>query len=133
LTKDMKDRPLLFGVVQGGLDTDLRKRSLKLVQDLPVDGIAIGGLSVGETRREMHSMLEFLAPLYDAKRPHFLLGVGDPIDVRKGIEWGIDMFDCVLPTRNARHGTAWVTGDKKIHLTNAKYADDPEVIDADCD
>ncbi len=136
LTKDMEpnERPLLFGVVQGGLDKKLRKESLEIVQNLPVDGIAIGGLSVGETREEMHDILEFLAPLYDdSARPRFLLGVGDPIDLRFAIEHGIDMLDCVLPTRNARHATAWITGDKKVHLTNAKFAKDTEVIDPGCD
>lgn len=135
LTKDMSDheRPLLFGVVQGGLDKDLRRQSLEIVQGLPVDGIAIGGLSVGETRAEMHEVLTYLSPLYDPDRPHFLLGVGDPVDLRYAIEHGIDMLDCVLPTRNARHGTAWVTGDKKIHLTNEKFVADPSPIDEDCD
>jgi queuine tRNA-ribosyltransferase len=136
LTKDMKpaDRPLLFGVVQGGLDKELRKQSLDIVQGLPVDGIAIGGLSVGEGREEMHDMLAYLSDLYDdSLRPRFLLGVGDPVDLRFAIEHGIDMLDCVLPTRNARHATAWVAGDKKIHLTNATFAQDPEVIDPGCD
>lgn len=136
LTKDMKpnERPLLFGVAQGGLDKNLRKKSLEIVQSLDVDGIAIGGLSVGETRDEMHAMLDYLAPLYDeSSRPRFLLGVGDPIDLRKAIETGIDMLDCVLPTRNARHGTAWISGDKKTHLTNAQYINDTEVIDPGCD
>lgn len=136
LTKDMlqNDRPLLFGVVQGGLDKNLRKQSLEIVQSLPVDGIAIGGLSVGESRQEMHDMLKFLAPLYDnSPRPRFLLGVGDPTDLRVAIENGIDMLDCVLPTRNARHATAWITGDKKIHLTNEKFARDLSVIDEECD
>jgi queuine tRNA-ribosyltransferase len=136
LTKDMKpnERPLLFGVAQGGLDKELRKQSLEIVQSLPVDGIAIGGLSVGETRKEMHDMLAYLADLYDdSPRPRFLLGVGDPIDLRYAIEHGVDMLDCVLPTRNARHATAWVTGDKKIHLTNADYAEVTEVIDPSCD
>lgn len=135
LTKDMKpnERPLIFGIVQGGLDKDLRRESLETVQSTEVDGIAIGGLSVGETRQEMHEMLEFLAPLYEDERPRFLMGVGDPIDVRKGIECGIDMFDCVLPTRNARHGTAFGKGDKQIHLTNAKYANSTEPIDPKCD
>lgn len=135
LTKDMKlsERPLLFGVVQGGLDKELRQRSLEIVQNLPVDGIAVGGLSVGESRREMHDMLEFLAPLYDPTRPHFLLGVGDPVDMRFAIKHGIDMFDCVLPTRNARHGTAWVTGDKAIHLTNERFKADKGPIDPKCD
>ena len=128
-----QDRPLLFGVVQGGLDKKLRRRSLELVQASDVDGIAIGGLSVGESRQELYDMLKFLAPLYDPARPHFLLGVGDPKDLRVGIENGIDMFDCVLPTRNARHGSAWVSGDKKIQLTNATFATDTSVIDSSCD
>lgn len=136
LTKGMKEneRPLLFGVVQGGLKKDLRKKSLEIVQGLPVDGIAIGGLSVGESRKEMHDMLAYLSELYDdSPRPRFLLGVGDPIDLRFAIEHGIDMLDCVLPTRNARHATAWVKGDKKIHLTNKQYSEDADVIDPGCD
>jgi queuine tRNA-ribosyltransferase len=127
------NRPLLFGVVQGGLDKNLRRKSLDIVQGLPVDGIAIGGLSVGESRDEMHGMLEFLEPHYDPSRPRFLLGVGDPVDLRFAIEHGIDMLDCVLPTRNARHATAWITGDKKIHLTNAAFAEDSQPIDPGCD
>lgn len=135
LTKTMKpdERPLLFGVVQGGLDKKLRRKSLEIVQSLAVDGIAIGGLSVGETRAEMHDMLDFLAPFYDPTRPHFLLGVGEPIDLRYAIERGIDMLDCVLPTRNARHATTWISGDKKIHLTNAIYKTDKKPIDSGCD
>jgi queuine tRNA-ribosyltransferase len=135
LTKDMKpdELPLIFGVAQGGLDKDLRKQSLEMVQATDVDGIAIGGLSVGESRTEMHDILEFLAPLYDHNRPHFLLGVGDPVDLRFAIEHDIDMLDCVLPTRNARHGTAWITGDKKIHLTNEKFVTDTDPIDPRCD
>jgi queuine tRNA-ribosyltransferase len=135
ITKDInkEKRPLLFGVVQGGLNKDLRLKSLRAVQALSVDGIAIGGLSVGETRAEMHEMLEYLSSLYDTDRPRFLLGVGDPIDVRFAIEHGIDMLDCVLPTRNARHATAWVTGDKKIHLMNAQYISDNRPIDDNCD
>ncbi len=136
LTKEMdeEDKPIIFGVVQGGLNKDLRKKSLEIVQTLPVGGIAIGGLSVGETREEMHGMLDFLADKYDdSARPRFLLGVGDPIDVRHGIERGIDMFDCVLPTRNARHGLVWTTDDERVHLTNEKFADDASVIDENCD
>lgn len=136
LTKDMKpdERPLLFGVVQGGLNKELRKKSLELVQASDVDGIAIGGLSVGESREEMHDMLAFLSEHYDdSPRPRFLLGVGDPVDLRFAIEHGIDMLDCVLPTRNARHATVWTTGDKKVHLTNEKFAQDTSVIDLGCD
>ena len=136
LTKDMKpeDRPLLFGVVQGGLDKELRMRSLELVQASEVDGIAIGGLSVGESKQEMYEILEFLAPLYDdSNRPRFLLGVGDPPDLRFAFEHGIEMADCVLPTRTARHATVWVQGDKKLHLTNAQFTQDTSVIDPGCD
>jgi queuine tRNA-ribosyltransferase len=132
------ERPILFGVVQGGLDLDLRARSLETVQASGVGGIAIGGLSVGESKEEMYTVLEHLAPLYkDDGRPRFLLGVGDPPDIRKAIECGIDMLDCVLPTRNARHATVWVRGedgaDVKLHMTNAKYIEDPGVIDPGCD
>lgn len=134
-TKGMKpsERPLLFGVVQGGLSKTLRKKSLEIVQSLPVDGIAIGGLSVGESRAEMHAMLDFLAPLYEEDRPRFLLGVGDPVDLRHAVERGIDMLDCVLPTRNGRHGSAWITGDKMIHLTNERFKTDKNVLDPGCD
>lgn len=136
LTADMsdKEKPILFGVVQGGMDKELRRQSLEIVQDSSVGGIAIGGLSVGETREEMHSMLEFLAPLYDdSPRPRFLLGVGDPGDLRKAIECGIDMLDCVLPTRNARHGSVWVSGDERLNLKSEKLTRDTGVIDEGCD
>lgn len=135
LTKDMKpnQRPLLFGVVQGGLNHKLRAESLRRVQALPVDGIAIGGLSVGEPRKDMHEMLDFLAPQYDPDRPRFLLGIGDPRDLRHAIERGIDMLDCVMPTRNARHGTVWIAGDKVLHLGNAQFARDNKPIDSECD
>lgn len=135
LTKNIpKDKsPLFFGIVQGGLDKALRKKSLELVQATEVDGIAIGGLSVGETRAEMHDMLEYLAPLYDPARPHYLMGVGEPVDMRFAIEHGIDMFDCVMPTRNARHGTSWISGDKRLHLTNEQFNEDTKPIDETCD
>ncbi len=133
LTKDMEKPPLLFGIAQGGLNKDLRKKSLEMVQSTDVDGIAIGGLSVGEGTPLMHDMLEFLSPLYDPARAHYLMGVGEPENMRFVIEHGIDMLDCVLPTRNARHGSSWITGDKKIHLTNAKYKEDISVIDSGCD
>jgi queuine tRNA-ribosyltransferase len=135
LTAEMKpqDRPMLFGVVQGGLDVELRKESLRVVQETDVDGIAIGGLSVGETREEMTTILRALAPLYDDSRPRFLLGVGTPEDLRIAIENGIDMLDCVLPTRNARHATVWTTNDEKIHLTNERFKQDSEPIEVGCD
>lgn len=135
ITKDMKEneRPLLFGVVQGGLDIELRKKSLDVVQNSDVDGIAIGGLSVGETREEMRTILEALAPLYTVDKPRFLLGVGTPEDLAIAVENGIDMLDCVLPTRNARHATVWSENSQKIHLTNEKFAQDNSVIESGCD
>lgn len=135
LTKDMKEteRPLLFGVVQGGLDIELRKKSLDIIQNSDADGIAIGGLSVGETREEMATVLEALAPLYRDDKPRFLLGVGTPGDLRIAVDNGIDMLDCVLPTRNARHSAVWTTGGKRVNITNEKYKEDPEPIEVGCD
>ena len=133
LTKDVKNPPLLFGIAQGGLDKRLRKNSLEFVQSTSVDGLAIGGLSVGESRSEMQDMLDFLAPLYDLKKVRYLMGVGDPKDIRYAIEHGVDMTDCVMPTRNARHGTVWIKGDKRLILTNAEFAGDPQPIDKTCD
>jgi queuine tRNA-ribosyltransferase len=146
LTKDMEEpndplpkdkpwgrRPLLFGVVQGGLDLELRKESLRIIQESDVDGIAIGGLSVGETREEMATVLEALAPLYDDKRPRFLLGVGTPEDLKIAVDNGIDMLDCVLPTRNARHSSVWGANGEKMTLTNEKYKEDSGVIEEGCD
>lgn len=133
LTKDMANPPMLFGVVQGGLDLELRKKSLDYIQGRNVQGIAIGGLSVGETHQEMVEVLEHLAPHYDDSRPRFLLGVGAPKDIRSAVENGIDMLDCVLPTRNARHATVWVDGDKSIHLTNGRFTSEKTPIDVNCD
>jgi queuine tRNA-ribosyltransferase len=135
LTADMPatERPLLFGVVQGGLDIELRKQSLEIIQNSDVDGIAIGGLSVGETREQMTVVLQALAPLYRRDKPRFLLGVGTPEDLKIAIENGIDMLDCVLPTRNARHATVWTTNDAKIHLTNERFSLDTSPIEPGCD
>src|SRR3989344_3784858 len=125
--------PLLFGIVQGGLDKNLRKKSLEFVQSQEVDGVAIGGLAVGETKAEMYDMLEFLAPLYDPTKARYLMGVGDPPDMRFAIEHGIDFFDCVIPSRNRRHGQVWIGNDKRINLNNAVFAKDPKPIDPSCD
>jgi queuine tRNA-ribosyltransferase len=126
-------RPLLFGIAQGGLNKELRQKSVDFVQSTEVDGLAIGGLSVGEGTKDMHDMLGFLAPLYDPVKVRYLMGVGEPKDLRFAIENGIDMFDCVLPTRNGRHGSVWVTGDKKITLRNGQFAADKGPIDKKCD
>lgn len=134
LTKDLKtsERPLLFGIAQGGLDKKLRAYSLEFVQSQSVDGVAIGGLSVGESRLEMHQMLKLLSTLYDPGKVRYLMGVGDPIDFKYAIENGIDMMDCVMPTRNGRHGTVWVNG-KKLNLKNLTFADAAMPIDKRCD
>jgi queuine tRNA-ribosyltransferase len=146
-------RPLFFGIVQGGLDKDLRRQSLERVQALPVDGIAIGGLSVGEPRADMHEMLAYLAPYYDPNRPRYLMGVGDPVDLRFAYSHGIDMADCVLPSRNGRHGVAFVTActcesrtgegatcttcngapNERLQIKNAQFAQDARPIMEGCD
>jgi len=133
LSRDKTKSPKLFGIIQGGLDKKLRKKSLNYIQNTEVEGIAIGGLSVGETRKEMHDMLDYLQQFYDASRPHYLMGVGHPVDLRYAIEHGIDMMDCVLPTRNARHGTVWTGDDRQINLKNASFIGNQEVIDSNCD
>jgi queuine tRNA-ribosyltransferase len=135
LTKDMPQnkKPLLFGIAQGGLNKKLRQKSLEFVQSTDVDGVAIGGLSVGEPLKDMHDMLEFLAPLYDVAKIRYLMGVGEPINMRFAIEHGIDMFDCVLPTRNGRHGSVWISGDKKLNLNNLGHSTDTGPIDKTCD
>lgn len=126
-------RPLLFGIVQGGLDKKLRRRSLEFVQSQAVDGVAIGGLSVGEGTKAMHDMLKFLATLYDPAKIRYLMGVGEPGNLRFAIQNGIDMFDCVLPTRNGRHGSVWISGDKKLNLKNGDHAADKGPVDKYCD
>lgn len=133
LSLGMEKPPVLFGITQGGLDKQLRRESTEFVQSQPVAGIAIGGLSVGETRAEMFEMLEFLAPQYDQSRPRYLMGVGHPTDLRFSFEHGIDMWDCVLPTRNARHGQAWITGDKSLNLRAEAFKQDLSPLDDGCD
>lgn len=126
-------RPLLFGIAQGGLNKELRRQSVEFVQSTEVDGLGIGGLSVGEGTKEMHAMLKFLAPLYDPSKIHYLMGVGEPNNMRYAIEQGIDIFDCVLPTRNGRHGSVWISGEKKLNLKNTSHLTDTDPIDKACD
>jgi len=136
LSKIKKDSPKLFGIVQGGVDKQLRKQSYEYVAGTDVDGIAIGGLAVGESRRELNAMLDYLQPMYDKSRPHYLMGVGHPIDMRYAIEHGIDMFDSVLPTRNGRHGSFWFYNRGKDHQVNIKretFKSDDGPIEKDCD
>jgi queuine tRNA-ribosyltransferase len=119
---------MLFGIVQGGDVPELRKASARGLADIGFHGYAIGGLAVGEPQAVMLHMIEESAPLLPADRPRYLMGVGTPEDILEAVKRGIDMFDCVLPTRNGRHGVAF-TGFGAINLRNARHADDPRPLD----
>jgi queuine tRNA-ribosyltransferase len=121
----------LFAIVQGGLDVELRLQHLRRVEDLPYDGLALGGFSVGESNAEMHEVLARVAPALDAGRPRYLMGVGTPYDLVRAIGSGVDLFDCVIPTRNARNGQAF-TRTGKVTLRNAKYRSDPSPLEPGC-
>ena len=122
----------LFGIVQGGVDPDLRARSAEFISSLPFPGIAIGGLSVGETKDEMHKTLDVVTPLLPENKPRYLMGVGTPEDLINGVLRGVDIFDCVLPTRLARHHAAF-SSEGRLNLMNATFARDPRPIDETCD
>jgi queuine tRNA-ribosyltransferase len=122
----------LFGIVQGGVDPDLRRRSTAEIAALPFDGLAVGGLSVGESKAQMAATLEVVADaLGDDPRVRYLMGVGSPLDFFAGVERGIDLFDCVLPTRVARNGQLW-TREGRLNLRNARFVDDRAPVDAGC-
>jgi queuine tRNA-ribosyltransferase len=122
----------LFGIVQGGVDPHLRAASAQFIASLGTPGIAIGGLSVGETKEEMHAMLDVVTPLLPEGKPRYLMGVGTPEDIIDGIARGIDIFDCVLPTRLARHHAAF-SPEGRLNLMNATFARDERPIDETCD
>ena len=122
----------LFGIVQGGVDPDLRASSAEFIASLGTPGIAIGGLSVGETKAEMHSTLDVVMPLLPENKPRYLMGVGTPEDIINGIARGIDIFDCVLPTRLARHHAAF-SPEGRLNMMNAAFARDERPIDETCD
>jgi queuine tRNA-ribosyltransferase len=121
----------LFGIVQGGMFEALRDESLAGLRDIGFHGYAIGGLSVGEPKEDMMRILEHVGPRLPADRPRYLMGVGTPEDLVAAVGRGIDMFDCVMPTRNARNGWLFTRyGDIKIR--NARHRADPRPLDADC-
>ena len=122
----------LFGIVQGGEYEDLRKYSAQETVKLDFDGYSIGGTSVGEDKVTMYKMIDYAIEYLPLDKPRYLMGVGEPIDLLEGVERGIDMFDCVLPTRLARHGNAF-TRNGRINLKNLKYKEDFTPIEDDCD
>lgn len=121
----------LFGIVQGGIFHDLREDSARHMTELDFSGYAIGGLSVGETAEEMHAVLNRVVPLLPTNKPRYLMGVGMPEDLMNGVMRGVDIFDCVLPTRLGRNGAALVRGGR-INLRNARFTGDPSPIASDC-
>ncbi|MDY7000530.1 MAG: tRNA guanosine(34) transglycosylase Tgt [Thermodesulfobacteriota bacterium] len=122
---------LLFGIVQGGFFKDLREMSAEQILAIPFDGYALGGFSVGESREEMREVLGPSAGLLPEDRPRYLMGVGAPPDILDAVEKGMDMFDCVLPTRNARNGTLF-TSKGVMNIKNARYAEDDKPVDESC-
>jgi queuine tRNA-ribosyltransferase len=123
---------LRFGIAQGGTDDELRRRSIEEITGMPFDGFALGGLAVGETRSEMLETVGWAAPLLPAGSPRYFMGLGDAQGILGVIERGIDMFDCVLPTRTARTGSALTAGGR-LNLRNARFARDPRPLEDGCD
>ena len=127
-----KSKSALFGIVQGGMYKDLREESLNKLIDIDFNGIALGGLSVGESKVEKNEILEFMSNKLPEDKPRYLMGVGTPEDIVEAVRYGIDMFDCVLPTRNARNGQLF-TSEGVINIRNAEYKDSDDPIDKNCD
>jgi queuine tRNA-ribosyltransferase len=123
-----RDAQALFGIQQGGTLEALRGESAERLQEIGFDGYAIGGLAVGEGHEAMVEVLDYAPAMLPAERPRYLMGVGKPIDIVEAVWRGVDMFDCVLPTRSGRHGQAW-TWDGPINLKNARYAEDESPLD----
>ncbi len=124
-------RGALFGIQQGGLDEELRGKSAEALRKIGFDGYAIGGLAVGEGQAEMCRVLDFAAPMLPADKPRYLMGVGKPSDLVEAVLRGVDMFDCVLPTRSGRTGQAF-TADGPINIRNARFAEDREPLETAC-
>ncbi|MBI4847595.1 MAG: tRNA guanosine(34) transglycosylase Tgt [Nitrospirae bacterium] len=123
--------PNLFGIVQGGVYADLRKQSTEELIEMDFDGYAIGGLSVGEPKELMYQMINFTTPLLPQDKPRYLMGIGDLLDVLEAVAAGIDMFDCVMPTRNARNGTLF-TSTGRVSIKREEFKQDPGPLDPNC-
>src|SRR5437870_380121 len=130
-TSALPGQQALFGIVQGGSHLDLRRESLERTVEIGFDGYAIGGLSVGEEKSMMLDVIEDVAPRMPAEQPRYLMGVGTPEDLIEAVARGVDMFDCVLPTRNGRNGQAF-TSRGKLNIKNAQYVADQQPLDEDC-
>ncbi len=128
---DHAERAALFGIQQGSLDRDLRQQSAEKLIEIGFDGYAVGGLAVGEGQEAMFATLDFAPDMLPADRPRYLMGVGKPDDIVGAVERGIDMFDCVLPTRSGRNGQAF-TWSGPLNIRNARFAEDQEPIDPRC-
>ena len=128
----LDNKNALFGIIQGGMYEDLRDESLEGLLEIGFDGYAIGGLSVGEPKEEMIKVLDYLPNKMPHDKPRYLMGVGKPEDIVEGIRRGVDMFDCVMPTRNARNGHYFVT-DGLVRIRNSKYRHDQNPLDPHCD
>ena len=124
-------RPLLFGIVQGGLERDLREKCAEELIAIGFDGYALGGLAVGEAEADMYAVTEAIAPLLPTDKPRYLMGVGMIPQLKKCISMGIDMFDCVVPMRLARHGTVWLSDGSELRIQNVQFKNDHSVLDPD--
>lgn len=124
----------LFGIIQGGLFKELREQSAREIQELPFDGIAVGGVAIAsEGKEKINKAVDYIAHLLDKSRPHYLMGVGEPADLIRMVDKGMDMFDCVLPTRLARHGSFWTTEDYQLKtISHAAYTEDSAPLDQNC-
>ncbi len=121
----------LFGIIQGGMYKDLRQQSAEEIIGIGFDGYAVGGLSVGEPKDKMYEIINYMAPLLPEDKPRYLMGIGDLKDMLFAVEAGFDMFDCVMPTRNARNGTLF-TSTGRISIKRAEYKEDPSPLDSEC-
>ena len=129
---DVFKEQALFGIIQGGHELDLREQSMHQIVEIGFDGYAVGGLSVGEAKEEMYNVAHHITPKMPVEKPRYFMGVGDPADLLEGIEAGIDMFDCVMPTRNARNGMLF-TSHGKISIKQSRFKQDPAPLDAECE
>lgn len=125
------EKSALFGIVQGGMFEDLRKRSTAEIVDIGFDGYAVGGLSVGEPKELMYEIINIMGPLLPEDKPRYLMGIGDLADMLEAVGAGFDMFDCVMPTRNARNGTLF-TSQGRVSIKRTEYKDDPDPLDPQC-